>query len=251
MIISCVKWGDKFSHEHVNRLYRMCQKNIDEDFKFICYTENPTGIVSNIHIMPLGDYDLENWWWKLCLFEKPTDEVNIFLDLDVVIQHNITYLKNYAEKDKLRIVKAYWKPYVNNMPLEVDNGNVKSTDSFDMNINSSVLVWIGDLTNIWKQFISESDHFMLKYAGIDSYLYFNHNHILNYFPRNEIYSRLYGVDELNYWSSAGVKELPKGFYFEPDYKICIFNGWKRKKIDQSDEWVLGDSGYNGFEHYWN
>ena len=246
MIISCVKWGDKFSHEHVNRLYRMCQKNMDDDFTFVCHTENPEGINSDIHIIPLGDYDLENWWWKLCLFKNSTDEVNIFFDLDVVIQHNITHLKDYAEKDKLRIVKAYWKPYMDNIPVSAKETGIDN--KFDMNINSSVLVWTGDLTNIWKEFIDDPDYLMTKYMGIDSYLYFHYNDILNYYPKGEIYSRLYGYDENNYWRAKADK-LPEFLYFKEDYTICIFNGWMRKEYN--GVYVLTDEGYNGFEHYWD
>lgn len=241
MIISCVKWGDKFSHKHVNRLYKMCRKNIDDDFTFICHTDNPEGINSDIHIIPLGDYDLETWWWKLCLFKESSDDINIFFDLDVVIQKNITHYKDYVEKDKLRIIKAYWKPWLENTePL-------LSTE-FDMNINSSVLIWQGNLTKIWNDFILDPEYYMMKYKGIDSYLYFHHSSMLNYFPKGEIYSRLYGYDENNYWTPTGGK-MPISLYMMENYNICIFNGWLRKSY--KGDYALTDEGYNGFEHYWN
>jgi hypothetical protein len=65
MDVVCLKWGDKFNHEHVNRLYKMVCKNLDGDFNFICYTENSNNIDSRIIIRPLANYDLEKWWWKL------------------------------------------------------------------------------------------------------------------------------------------------------------------------------------------
>ena len=61
MDVVCVKWGDKFSHEHVNRLYRMVCKNFHTDFRFVCHTDNPEGIHSDVHIIPLPDYDLEKF----------------------------------------------------------------------------------------------------------------------------------------------------------------------------------------------
>ncbi len=48
MDVVCLKWGDKFNHEHVNKLYHMVCKNLDCDFNFICYTENSNDIDSNI-----------------------------------------------------------------------------------------------------------------------------------------------------------------------------------------------------------
>ena len=247
MIISCVKWGDKFSHEHVNRLYHMCKKNMQDEFTFVCYTENPESIDESIKIIPLDlSYDLENWWWKLCLFQEQTDEVNIFFDLDVVIQNDISHFRNYVEFNKLRMIKAYWKPWL-------ENAEPDTKRQFDMNLNSSVLVWIGDLTEIWAQFIENPEFYMMKYKGIDSYLCFDHTDKLNFFPRGEIYSRAYGIDETDHWYTPGDLPGPEKMYFSESYNICIFNGWKRRKwYDQEEnDYILDDEGYNGFEHYWN
>ena len=53
MNIICLKWGDKFNHVHVNRLYKMVCKNYKDDFNFICYTENSSHIDKNIEIRNL------------------------------------------------------------------------------------------------------------------------------------------------------------------------------------------------------
>lgn len=228
MIISCVKWGDKYNHEHVNRLYRMCQKTIDDDFTFVCYTENSEGINSDIHITPLGDYDLEKWWWKLCLFEKPTDKVNFFFDLDVVLQSNITHLKTLVN-NKITLIKAFWKP-------EFDSS------IYDHNINSSVMIWTGDQTHVWNQFIDNPEYYMMKYNGIDGYLYYEHNDGIGFIPRGVVYSRMFGVDEL-------LNSGPD--LYTMDYPICIFNGWRRETDMSDGKYLLDNDGYNGFEHYWD
>mgnify|MGYP001177547620 CR=1 FL=1 len=144
MNIVCLKWGDRFSHEHVNRLYRMVCKNFKHDFNFICHTENADNIDDNIIIQPLPDYGLEKWWWKLTLFEHPASVPNIFFDLDVVIQNDITHFKDYFIEDKLCLVKSYWKPY--------------QLKQFDTNINSSIMLWYGDNTGLWKEFDCLHDH---------------------------------------------------------------------------------------------
>src|SRR5210317_881146 len=244
MIISCVKWGNKFSHEHVNRLYKMVCKNFKDNFTFVCHTENPINIDPKIKIIPLNlDYNLETWWWKLTLFENKSNEINLFLDLDNVIQNDITHFKNYVEKDKLMMIKAYWKPWLENALPDVKH-------QFDMNLNSSVMIWSGDLTSIWEQFYSDMDYYLLKYRGIDSYLNFDHKEKLNFFPRNEIYSRAYGIDETDYWytpKSPG----PDKLYYSKNHNICIFNGWKRRRWHDKEgyDYILGDDGYEGFEHY--
>ena len=233
MNIICLKWGNKFSHEHVNRLYRMVCKNFHGDFNFICHTENANGIDRNVIIQPLPDYDLENWWWKLTLFQYKTNEVNIFFDLDVVIQNDITHLKDLCVEDMLCMIKAYWKPY----PLT----------EFDTNLNSSVMIWKGDLTDIWIKFKKDIDYYMFKYNGIDSYLDHDQSDKLLYLPKGEVYSRLYGIDENNYFR-AGYDEVK--YFYEPNYNICIFNGWRRKTEWNGTKYLLDNEGYDGFEKYY-
>ena len=246
MIISCIKWGDKFSHEHVNRLYKMVCKNMQCDFTFVCHTENAEGLHSDIEIQPLDlSLDLEVWWWKLTLFKNPTDEVNILFDLDNVIQKDITHLKDYAEQDKLMMIKAYWKPWLENV-----EPNPKR--QFDMNLNSSVLIWKGDLTDIWNQFYEDIELYLMKYKGIDSYLCFDHSEKLNFLPRGEVYSRAYGIDENDYWYTPG-SPGPEKHYYSEDHTICIFNGWKRRRWydREGHDFILDDDGYVGYEKYWN
>ena len=235
MNIICLKWGDKFSHEHVNRLYRMVCKNFHGDFNFICHTENANGINRNVIIQPLPDYDLENWWWKLTLFEYPTKTSTMFLDLDIVIQNDITHLKNLCVENKLCLVKAYWKPY--------------DITEFDTKLNSSIMIWSGDCTDMWNKFEKDQDYYMLKYNGIDSYLDHDQNEKLLYIPRNEVYSRLYGIDENNYWRAGD--DIEPNYFFEKNYNICILNGWRRKTDKIKNRFLLDDEGYDGYKHYWN
>lgn len=207
----------------------MCCKTIKNDFTFRCYTENPKNINDNIHIVPLGNYGLEAWWWKLSLFEDFNNSTNIFFDLDVVIQKEISDLKNIADNN-LKLIKAYWK-----MDYDIRK--------LDHNINSSVMIWKNDLRYIWNHFMQDPEYYMIKYRGIDGYLYFEHNDSLSYLPRKIVYSRQFGIDEIN----SGNKEL----YKVESYPICIFNGWRKDTNMIGDEYKLDDDGYKGFEHYWH
>ena len=239
MQIICLKWGDKFNHEHVNRLYKMVCKNYKDKFNFICYTENSSHINKNIEIrnLDLSD-DLEKWWWKLTLFKEAAHEPTMFLDLDVVIQNDITHYKDYCTENKIRTIKAWWKPHARDL-LPIEPG-------FNMDLNSSVIIWKGDFTNIWNHFYQNADYYMCKYMGIDSYSYFNHNHLLEYFPKKEIYSRLHGMDENNYWNYG---QRSRNLFFDKDYNICIFNKWKMDKMFGGAG--IDDSAYIGFEKYWS
>jgi len=260
MNIICLKWGDKFSHEHVNRLYHMVCKNFHSEFNFICYTENPTDIHPDIKIEPLPNYDLENWWWKLTLFENTNDDVNLFFDLDVVIQNDITHYKDYAEDGKIRVIRAYWKNFLyDEQNLKPDEKlyarKVSKGIDYDMDMNSSIMIWRGNCTWAWSFFYENLDYYMIKYNGIDSYLYFNHWEKLNWIPRGEVYSRPYGIDEEKNWGFDKFQPEKLGdiYFYDSNYKVCIVNGWKRKKYEDrpSGHFLIGDDAYHGLEHYWD
>ena len=42
--IICMKWGDKYGAEYVNRLYNMVRRNLTLDFQMVCLTDDSTGI---------------------------------------------------------------------------------------------------------------------------------------------------------------------------------------------------------------
>lgn len=95
--IICMKWGDKYGADYVNRLYGMVSRNLTIPFQFVCFTENEKGINSNVKICSLPSLGLpedipERGWLKLATFQNPLADLKgtaLFLDLDVVIVDNI------------------------------------------------------------------------------------------------------------------------------------------------------------------
>ncbi len=50
-----MKWGDKYGAGYVNRLHSMVSRNLSLPFRFICFTDNSTGISSDIDCLPIID----------------------------------------------------------------------------------------------------------------------------------------------------------------------------------------------------
>lgn len=86
--IVCVRVGDLYSREYVAILFDSITRNLTDEFKFWCVTDDPNPIHDAINIIP-AEPGLPGWWQKVALFSpdmpwESGDRVAYF-DLDVVI----------------------------------------------------------------------------------------------------------------------------------------------------------------------
>ncbi|RME56485.1 hypothetical protein D6779_10545, partial [Candidatus Parcubacteria bacterium] len=146
--VVCLKWGDKYSAEYVNRLYRSVKRHLDEPFTFHCMTENAEALLPEIEPIALTDMGLQGWWYKLLLFKRgflpfPNEELVLYLDLDVVILNDL--------KPLLDGYRA---------PLSI------SADDTPNRMNSSVMVFqAGSLGFVWESFQAQREYVLAHYHG--------------------------------------------------------------------------------------
>lgn len=216
--IVCVKWGDKYSANHVNRLERMVQKNTSVPFSFYCMTEDPTGV--NCKTIPLdASLNLHSWWWKISLFKDNTfpGDLNFYLDLDVVIQNNIDHL--LVQVDQFTLIDF----------SECDVDSV-------LPINSSIMKWGNNsMQELYNLFIEKKNIWMNLYHGLDGFIFYEYGKYVGW-DSSVYYSRLKGnyIDEPN---DGKVKHGKGSFgvHYYPEKLICIFNQANEEKFYQGYE----------------
>ena len=230
-----VKWGDKFTAEHVNRIYRMAKRNLTLPFNFYCYTEDPTDIYNEVNIIPLDEsLDLKAWWWKLTLFKQNdwSEGINLFLDLDIVIQKNIDHFFNKAKKNKVTIISDDY---------DWDNNSLRDTNPITMpEYNSSIMIWYNnENTEIYNKFIKDTKLYQNVYLGIDRFFTYEIDQnkfaeieVEEYYFRKSIghfekvedkISSAISFPKLN---NDGKRIGTRSFrvFFDPNKSICVFNG---------------------------
>ena len=67
--VVCLKHGNKYSSEYVNKLYRMVKRNLTVEFEFVCFTESRKHIDPEIRVEPLPPTDTPGWWFKPYFFD--------------------------------------------------------------------------------------------------------------------------------------------------------------------------------------
>jgi hypothetical protein len=96
--VVCLKYGNKYSADYVNKLYNMVKRNLTLDHEFVCFTEDAIGIDPAIRIEPIPLISGVTGWWYKPMFFNPRLSLQgtlLFFDLDVVIFRNIDYLFTY------------------------------------------------------------------------------------------------------------------------------------------------------------
>ncbi len=96
--VICIKWGTVYGPEYVNIMWAMCRRNLTGDFTLVCFTDNTTGIRSEVKCLPLPSLgceipaDVPGKWPKIALWGKELSGLTgtaLFIDLDTVIVANI------------------------------------------------------------------------------------------------------------------------------------------------------------------
>ena len=220
-----VKWGDKFTAEHVNRLYRMAKRNITLPFNFYCYTEDPTNIYNEVNIIPLDEsLGLEAWWWKLTIFKKnELKGINLFLDLDVVIQNNIDHLFSQAFENKLVLISH------EDEDIRLD---IESFFTFTF-YNSSIMIWYNNENiEFYEKFIKNINLYTNTYRGIDGFFSYEFDQS-KFIPLNgkDYYNRtiIKFPDDATEFKSKSLKikedigSSSIRLFHNPNRPICVFN----------------------------
>ena len=225
--ILCVKWGDKYGNEYVEKLQEQVENNCSVPFNFYCLTDKPTQSY-DIQLPTIWDaYENGKFWAyrKLYMFNERVADIKgdqfLYLDLDVIIQRDLKYFFE-LNMERPHIVKGWWND------IEVCKKNYAKFQS--PMVNSSVIRWNrAQLQKVYKHINDNLDVIFFTYPTIDNYL----NHFW-YNMHEETRSDVDRSDKsfLNVFPKGDIYSWYKGNIFPDDMepkkkrqecKICLFN----------------------------
>ena len=96
----CVKYGTKYGADYVNKLYWGIKKHLTIPHTFSCFTDDATGLDSNILVKPLKN-KWQGWWSKVHIFDPsvyPTEGASdwiFYIDLDMIVTGSLDDLVGY------------------------------------------------------------------------------------------------------------------------------------------------------------
>lgn len=140
----------------------------------------------NINI--ISDEKYEGVYNKIAMFDRFKEEKQyLYLDVDMIIKDSIDHLV----RENFTLLNAWFRP------------------TFHTPLNSSVMSWKGDRSDIFEKFNSDPDYYMMKYnKGIDEYIF------------KEISYETYPEKICNSYLWMGKEKT----FDDSDYPITLFNG---------------------------
>jgi hypothetical protein len=165
--ILCVRFGNKYGKEYVEKLRNMVAKHTTLPYEFVCLTDDQHPIEGVRSIVRPNHSYAKGWWHKVHMFDPtlPLQGRILYMDLDVVIHDNIDKLLSYQTNQFVGILDF----------------NRKFHQSWKY-LNSSVLSWnAGTQTHIWDQFIQDPGGAM-RLQGDQDWIWKTSNHIIKFWP---------------------------------------------------------------------
>lgn len=237
--IVTMKWGSRYPSSFVNKLYNSVSRNLESDFRFICFTENTEGLNSSIETFPLPSIDMPDdklltGWRKLSLFrdDLPLNGECLFLDLDIVITGDLSRFFSF-QVGKIPIIHnwVHWRKSLFGKRPEIGN--------------SSVFRWQANKHyHVIEKYLAEKDWALKTFSPPQSYLSHCIREHMVYWPDSWVKSfkkHCRPIFPLNFLLEP---KLPKAasiiaFHGKPDPDE-VLRGFRGKKIHHhvlSAKWI--------------
>ena len=222
--VLCLKWGTLYAPEYVNRIYRGVCAHLHRPFRFVCVTDDPTGLVKGIDAVafpqpPPGlknTYTYKFWpniYVKLCVFQKGFADLSgptLFLDIDQIVTGDLDRFFDYRPGE-FCIVRN-WVELRKRIFRKVPFCGNSSCFRFDAGDESDY---------IYRTFLREIDTALDRRLYVTEQAYMTH---------------AVGVERINFWPDNYVRSFKRSCTwpwplnhfltprFNPDTGILCFHG---------------------------
>ncbi|TAG31290.1 MAG: glycosyltransferase [Verrucomicrobia bacterium] len=215
--VICMKWGTKYGPEFVNRLRSMVRRHLARAHRFVCFTDDGTGLDADIEVKPLPPMNLppgkERGWLKLATFNRPLADLSgttLFFDIDVVIVDSIDCL--FEHPGEFCIIHDWNKPWR-------ITGN-SSVYRFEAGAHPDILThFVNNIEQVKREVRNEQEYLTRE---------IHRQNKLTYWPKDWCVSFKYGcmpVFPLNFFK---VPTIP------PGARVVVFHG-----LPNPDDAVIG------------
>ena len=226
----CVRFGNKYGREYVERLRNMVSRHMTVPYEFVCLTDDNFQIPGVKNVLQRNSNYVKPWWHKVHMFDPnlPITGRILYMDLDVIIHSNIDKLSQ-IKKDGFYGIRDF---------------NRKFYPKWNT-LNSSCLSWVhGSQSHIWNLF-NQDKNAAMRLHGDQDWIWKTSKDRIKYWPDEwiqsykwEIRSREELIDRVG---RNGFRLTRNDITPHKDCCVAVFHGDpKPEKIQDTfviDNWV--------------
>lgn len=177
--VFCVCVKPAYTLDDVVMLYDNVKQHLKLDFEFICLTDTEMSH-KDIQFIDVSSYDLDTWWNKVLVFsEDISKDINLYFDLDVKINQDITPLLDQIDGINITVVDTPWKDKQYFAQKYKGLRAYKIGDALFHYGNTSVMGWRGHRQQLVDLLLNDVFHHTSKNYGDDTFI--NRNSLVRYF----------------------------------------------------------------------
>ncbi len=220
--VICLKWENKYSSDYVNKLYSMVNRNTSRPLRFVCFTDDPTGIIPDVEIMDMPPFTLPEYmrfhpFRRMFIWDKTLADFSgniLHLDLDTVVTNSIDEFFDFKPE------ATFCVP---------ENWTQKGQGIGNMSV---FRFKVGAHPYLWEKFSSDPDAAKREFRNSQTFVCRNIKEIV-YFPQEWCLSfkhSLLPTWPLNLFLTARLPEDTKvvAFHGTPEVHHCIAGEWPTK-----------------------
>lgn len=177
--VFCVCVAPKYTFDDVITLYQSVSNHLKLDFEFVCLADQEY-FHDGITTYDVKSYDLDTWWNKVLVFDKKfSKNINLYFDLDVIINEDISSLVDQLDDQHITVVNTPWKNDRYFAQRYLGTRAYKIADALFHYGNTSVMGWKNDKQYLVDALFNDFFHHTSKNFGDDTFI--NKNGKVNYF----------------------------------------------------------------------
>ncbi|MEL6736154.1 MAG: hypothetical protein AAFO98_09795 [Pseudomonadota bacterium] len=158
--VICLKWGDRYGPEYVNRLFHMVSRNTARPLRFVCLTDDRSGIEDGVEVLDMPEFNLPERmrfhpFRRMFLFDKAVPGLSgvvMHFDLDLLITNSIDPLFDEQPESPFITAENWTQP-----GQGIGNMSIFRYE-------------IGTLTKVWDRFIKDPMAMMDKYRNSQTFV---------------------------------------------------------------------------------
>ena len=116
--VVCMKWGTLYPADYVNKLYGMVRRNVSGPLRFVCMTDDASGVRAEVECLPCPTVDLpppynNTGWRKLVLWKQALPGMEgdwLFLDLDAIVLDSLDPFFDFEPAVSFVVMQNWTQP---------------------------------------------------------------------------------------------------------------------------------------------